>query len=211
MMIVFRNADLVIVDKMAGVLTTPARTGVQDPRPCLGRQLQEKLAVQIFPVHRLDFEVSGLVIFALNARAQAQANFWFEGRLVQKFYEAWTEGEPLSGWVAGTQLTWKNKLLRGKKRAYESPAGKLSETRATWRGWKNEKMWWDLEPHTGRPHQLRVHLAQNGFPILGDALYGAVTPFKPQTIALRSYRLDFSIIDVAQRLGAPPVIEVEGL
>jgi tRNA pseudouridine32 synthase/23S rRNA pseudouridine746 synthase len=211
MIFIFRNSDFVIVDKLAGVLSTPARTGASDPRPCLGLQLQEKLQAQIFPVHRLDFEVSGLLLFAMNPQAHAQANFWFENRLVKKTYEAWTEGEPDSGWKPGESFIWKNQLLRGKKRAYVSPAGKWSQTNAQWKGWKNERMWWELEPVTGRPHQLRAHLSQNGFPILGDALYGAQEPYKPNAIALRAFRLDFSAIPAESRRGLADVVEVEGL
>jgi tRNA pseudouridine32 synthase/23S rRNA pseudouridine746 synthase len=207
MKIVFQNQHWVVCDKAAGVLTTPARFQDQDSRTCLGLQLQQKLNKQIFPVHRLDFEVSGLVLFALDAKAHAQGNFWFENRLVGKAYMALTEGSPEDQWKPGQQLHWKNKLLRGKKRAYESPHGKISETIATWQGWHDERMLWHLCPLTGRPHQLRVHLFQNGFPIVGDQLYGSTINYKKDSIALKSVLLDFS--DIENRLGLPDKIQLE--
>lgn len=208
---VFRNQELIVVDKSAGQLTTPARTGAADPRPCLGRELQADLGQQIYPVHRLDFEVSGLVIFALNPRAHAQANFWFENRMIHKTYQALTSGEPSEGWLPGHKLVWQNLLLRGKRRSYESPVGKSAETHAEWLGWRDSRMLWNLNPVTGRPHQLRVHLFQNGFPILGDELYGSLIPYKPQEIALRAFRLEFGDIPLPKRLGLPEVLQTESL
>lgn len=207
MNIVFQNEHWVIVDKAAGVLTTPARFQDQDQRPCLGLQLQTKLKRQIFPVHRLDYEVSGLVLFALDAKAHAQGNFWFENKQVVKKYQALTEGAPEPGWQIGQVFQWHNKLLRGKKRAYESPHGKHSETIATWQGWRDGRMFWLLQPLTGRPHQLRVHLFQHGFPILGDQLYGSQFNYRPEAIALQSVLLDFSMCP--QKMGLPEKFQLE--
>lgn len=208
MRIVLETPDFIAVDKLAGTLTTPSRHQAEDSRICLGLQLQSLKGIQIFPVHRLDFEVSGLVLFAKNAKAHAKANFWFENHLVQKTYEAWTDGDP-EDMSVGTELRWKNKLLRGKRRAYESPHGKESETIAVFKNYGESCLKWELHPLTGRPHQLRVHLAQHGFPILGDELYGSKTPYKPEAIALRAVELDFS--KVSDRLGLPEKIRVEGL
>ena len=75
---IFENEALIVVDKPVNWLTTPAREA-DDPRPCLGRRLQDELGFRIFPVHRLDFEVSGLVLFAKTAAAHRLAQAWFEG------------------------------------------------------------------------------------------------------------------------------------
>lgn len=208
---VFENERLVAVDKPPGWLTVPSRAGEADPRPCLGRQLERELGVRLWPVHRLDVEVSGLVLFAKDAEAHRAANAWFEGRSVSKVYEALTEGALESARV-GHPVEWRSSLQRGKRRTFESPHGKPAVTRATCLGPRPDgALFWRLEPLTGRPHQLRVHLAVHGFPIVGDMLYGARRPHAGEGIALRAVRLDFSACAEAARLGLPPRLEVEGL
>ena len=208
MKILFEDTNFIAVDKPSGVLTTPSRFQNEDTRSVLGLQLQALKGVQIYPVHRLDFEVSGIVLFAKNPSAHVKANFWFENRLVEKTYEAWTEGDA-DGLTPGQEFLWKNKLLRGKRRSYESPHGKISETVAQFLGFGESCLRWSLHPLTGRPHQLRVHLSQNGFPILGDELYASLIPWKPDAIALRAVELSFKTVE--DRLGLPETISVEGL
>jgi tRNA pseudouridine32 synthase/23S rRNA pseudouridine746 synthase len=194
-MLLFENENFLAVDKPHAVLTTPARDKA-DPRPCLGLALQKQLGQQIYPVHRLDFEVAGLVLFAKNPAAHRLAQAWFEHTQIIKLYEAFSDRLPpaLPEWEE-----WHAKLVRGKKRSFEAPHGKPSTTRArvVERGGRTL---WELQPVTGRPHQLRVQMAQNGFPIRGDKLYGAPeTPHKG--IALKAVHLDFS--KVGERMGLP--------
>lgn len=204
---VFENSHWALVDKPAGWLTTPARDK-NDPRACLGLELQKQLGIQIFPVHRLDFEVSGLVLFAKNAEAHRVAQGWFERAEIHKIYQAQSlpgEGEPPSEWIE-----WRSHLLRGKRRAYASPEGKLSLTRARTTQ-VTEKVWhWELMPLTGRPHQLRFELARNGTPILGDKLYGAPL-IKENQIALRAVQLDLNSVKESERMGLPADIVVDPL
>ena len=206
-LILHQGAHFVAADKPAGWLSVPGRFGARDPRPVLGLVLQERLGARLWPVPRLDEEATGVVLFALDAPAHAQASAWFEHRRVRKSYEALTEipaaGPPHEGFAA----TWTSLLLRGKKRAYESPAGKSSETRARFRGVAaapgGDALAWDLEPITGRPHQLRFETARHGWPILGDELYGARRTFVPGAIALRCVRLAFLEAEAAAALGLP--------
>lgn len=216
---VFENEFFIVLDKEAGVLTTPARFA-EDPRPCLGTELQKSLGRQIFPVHRLDFEVSGLVLYALTAEAHREANGWFENKKIQKTYRARTAGPSFEHWpenlpkaeiqnlTAGEKYTWRCRLLKGKKRSFESLAGKESLTQALYLGSADGKHDWDLNPVTGRSHQLRYELSRHGFPILGDALYGSRENIGPDRIALRSYLLDFSLIPGFRSWGLPERIEV---
>ncbi len=203
--LVFQNDDLIVADKPHGWLTTPSRDP-KDPRPCLGRDLQKSVGQQIYPVHRLDFEVSGLVLFAKTAIAHREAQSWFEHGLVKKVYEAYSQAG--SGhhedWVE-----WRSKLAKGKRRAFEAPHGKDSHTRARVVE-ASPKYWkWELSPVTGRPHQLRFEMFRHGFPILGDALYGGA-PIEPSDkILLRATQLDFAGIEV--RFGLPEVLIIDGL
>lgn len=194
--ILFENQHFVAVDKPSGTLTTPSRWGAKDPRPCLGLELQARQGAQIYPVHRLDLEVSGVVLFAKTAPAHQAANRWFESRFVVKEYEALTHALEGATPVATWQM-WESKLLRGKRRAYESSGGRESLTQVQFQGVALEKpqriLRWKIRPHTGRPHQIRYELAKHHFPIWGDELYGGLPlSHKPDVIALRAVRLSFA-------------------
>ncbi|MEZ0392091.1 MAG: RluA family pseudouridine synthase [Pseudobdellovibrionaceae bacterium] len=214
MKILFQNEHFVAVDKPSGLLTTPARFGEKDPRPVLGLELQTKLEKQIFPVHRLDFEVSGLVLFALSASAHSEANRLFETKKVQKIYQALSENQnsnPSLEKLENQDFEWKARILRGKKRAFESPHGKPSLTRARLLGREGEFLKWELRPVTGRPHQLRFDLSRHGFPIVGDVLYGAQSQKETQKIELRSISLEFLDSDFCKRWSLPPILQTEPL
>ena len=207
--VLYLGAGFVAVDKPAGWLSVPARRRA-DPRPCVGLELQRALGSRIWPVHRLDEPVSGVLLFARTARAHRLANGWFEQRQVRKFYQALTEGDP-AGLVGGKRVEWRSSIKRGKRRAYESPGGRPAVTRARFVGRRREGLAWELEPLTGRPHQLRVHLAARGFPVLGDALYGAARPWPGGGIALRAVRLELEACPGARDAGLPVRIEVAPL
>lgn len=189
--LVFQNPHFVVVDKAPNVLSVPSRLGDKDPRACLGHILQNDLGKTIFPVHRLDFEVQGLIIYAITQEAQRAANAWFENHSVSKIYSAITKSSKT--FHVGETYEWKSNLLRGKKRAYESPHGKASLTLA-----KLESIdelgfsHWELSPVTGRSHQLRYELFRHEEPIVGDSLYGSTEKFIEEGIALRAYKIDFS-------------------
>jgi tRNA pseudouridine32 synthase / 23S rRNA pseudouridine746 synthase len=215
--IVFQNEFFAAVEKPSGWLTTPARFGDKDPRPVLGLELQKELGTQIFPVHRLDFEVSGLVLYALDAKAHSQANTQFEGKQVQKTYQALSENKNPSAPAAGEEFEWKARILRGKKRAFESPHGKPSLTKSKCLGpfqlaGFGEGLGWELYPVTGRSHQLRFDLFRHGFPIKGDTLYGAVEASSvAESIALRSMEIRFLDAEFYRRWKLPQQLTVAPL
>ena len=222
--IVFENDRVVAVDKPPGTLTVPSRLGAADPRPCLGRQLEQALQARLWPVHRLDFEVSGLVLFARSAAAHRIASEAFEGRRVAKTYEALTEGADRIVELPAA-FDWESRLVRGKRRSFEAPHGTLARTHARAVAWvpaaehvrpdsglDDRLVHFVLEPETGRPHQLRVHLARAGFPVAGDVLYGARTTIAaPDTIALRSVGLALLAPADREALGLAGPLTVPGL
>lgn len=192
--IIFENEHVAAVSKPAGYLSVPSRLGSEDPRPCLGKSLEKTLKCRLWPVHRLDFEVSGLILFAKSAAAHRIANRWFEEHHVQKTYEAWTPvPEPLP--ELNRPQTWESTLVKGKKRAFEADHGKSATTQATLIAIrpfkKTEIAVWQLNPLTGRSHQLRYELFKRKIPVVGDGLYGSVIDFAENAIALRSIVLDF--------------------
>ena len=220
----FHNEHFLIAVKPTGILTVPDRGGVDSAHPVLGLQLQDELGVRLFPVHRLDLPVAGLVVFALNAEAHKIANTWFENRLVHKTYRAWTHAQSFAHIPAHVgnprhaitltsdmQFEWRGRIDRNKRRAFESPHGKSSLTLAQYLGRhsKHGHLLWNAEPVTGRPHQLRLDLSRHGFPIVGDALYGSTMEFGRDRIALKAFRLDFSAIVETQRLGLPEQVQID--
>lgn len=234
--VVFENMDLIAVDKPHGWLTTPAREAT-DPRPCLGRELQAAVGRQIFPVHRLDFEVSGVVLFAKTKDAHTVAQKWFEDGTILKTYQAFSPAfGDISEWREWR--VWKSRIAKGKKRAFEAPHGKDAETRARVieeifakgsgvAGTAADRLRssvnlfrWELVPVTGRPHQLRFEMYKHGFSILGDVLYGGkeakpnadgAAATRQDWIGLRAVSLNLQQIAPDQRFGLPPVLTVDPL
>jgi tRNA pseudouridine32 synthase/23S rRNA pseudouridine746 synthase len=147
-------------------------------------------------------------MLAKTEDAHREANRWFEEKLIHKTYEALSE---IKLPPEKKSYLWKSNILKGKKRAYVSPVGKLAVTQAEYEGtakFKEQTVGkWKLSPLTGRSHQLRFEMAQQGFPILGDSLYGATLPFEKDGIALRAVALDFSRCD-ASSFDLPQSLEV---
>ena len=167
---------------------------MEETRPILGKILERDLGVPLFPVHRLDYEVQGLIMYALTPVAQRAGNAWFEQKIVEKIYCAITSANPEFKNCLGSSVEqeWKCKLLRGKKRAYESSHGKESVTVAHLEKISESGYFhWEMKPITGRSHQLRYELFRHGMPIVGDALYGSTEIFS-EGIALRAYKIDFT-------------------
>lgn len=212
---VFENNNFLCVDKRSGFLTVPSRWGAQDPRPCEFMDWSQKKQIQLWPIHRLDEEVSGVLLFAKTPEAHRLANRWFELHQIQKTYEALTESAE-SQWTPEKMEVWKSHLLRGKKRAYEKPFGKEAITEAVLQvqtaSIPSGCSLWRLCPLTGRAHQLRYELSKRALPILGDSLYGSQKKFSvPQAIALRAIELNLSECPEAASLGLPQQLQVKGL
>lgn len=217
-LVVFENQDFLVVEKPSGCLTVPSRFQIQDHRLCLGVELQKKFG-RLWPVHRLDFEVSGLVLFARNSKAHELANQWFEKSKIRKTYQAisglqgfghWPENVPAQrAYIVaepGQKFEWSCRIEKGKRRAFETPRGKLARTEAEIFEKKSNFLIWNLYPLTGRSHQLRFEMSRHGFPLLGDVLYGGSAVQAPDIIALRAVSLNFS--EISERRGLPSILEL---
>jgi tRNA pseudouridine32 synthase/23S rRNA pseudouridine746 synthase len=208
---IFKNQFFIVVDKPANTLSTPSRIGKSDPRPVVGLLVQEQLNQRVFPVHRLDENVSGLLMFALSESAHRAANRWFEQHEISKVYEACSIPIPEAPTChVGEVFVWESKLVRGKRRTFEAPYGKDAVTRARLSATDSARSIWHLKPLTGRSHQLRYEMAKHGFCIDGDSLYGS-TRSGPQNggIALRSIRLSFRNVKDAALFDLPETITLD--
>lgn len=212
--IVFQNEHLIIVDKQGLVLSVPSRIGEKEIRPVLGLRLESDLGIKLYPVHRLDYEVSGLIMFAKTPQAQKITNSWFEKKEITKTYfaisspiaQSATESE--NHFTLGENYLWKCRLMRGKKRAYEASHGKESLTKAKLIEVRNDLFHWELNPVTGRSHQLRYELFRHGHPIVGDELYSSTKKSEFPGIALRAFKIDFQNTKDAHVLELPPFLEI---
>lgn len=212
--IIFKNMHFVVVDKPVATLSVPSRLGRQDPRPVAGIILQEFLGIQVYPLHRLDEDTSGLLMFGLTAAASRAGNQWFEGHKILKTYEALSrpiDDADVNRWQAGQK--WECKLMRGKRRAYEASFGKPAVTLAQLTGHSQSgRSVWHLNPITGRSHQLRYEMARHGFPIDGDHLYGSEAAAKSTPgIDLRAFKLDFKDCLNRSDFDLPEYLVTDGL
>ncbi|HXE39901.1 MAG TPA: RluA family pseudouridine synthase [Azonexus sp.] len=168
--IVYADASLLVLDKPAGLLSVPGRGA--DKADCLASRAQA-----VFPdaltVHRLDMSTSGLLLMARGEAMHRALSRLFEGRQVDKRYLAVVDGylENESGEVDLPLICdWPNRP----RQKVDFDVGKRSLTRFRRVGFdpQTASSRVELEPVTGRSHQLRVHMASLGHPIRGDELYG---------------------------------------
>ncbi|MDO8990210.1 MAG: RluA family pseudouridine synthase [Sideroxyarcus sp.] len=184
--LVFHDDSLLVVNKPSGLLAVPGRGA--DKQDCLSARLQQNFPDALV-VHRLDMSTSGLMVFARGAEMQRCLSRMFHEREVGKRYVAVVAGrlEPEIGEVdLPIAADWPNRPLR----MIDAEIGKPSLTRYRSLGFSADTSRVELEPVTGRTHQLRVHMAAIGHPILGDALYGDAD--SAPRLLLHAARLEFS-------------------
>jgi tRNA pseudouridine32 synthase / 23S rRNA pseudouridine746 synthase len=164
--IVHDNDDLIVVSKPEGIATVPEN----DPSlPSVRRILEDQRGERLWPVHRLDKEVSGVLVFARNADAHRELSTLFEARDVEKTYLALVDGI-----VSGDREIDAPIREFGSGRMGVSPDGKPSVTSVAVRDRGDDCSLVEALARTGRRHQIRVHLFSVGHPILGDRRYGDV-------------------------------------
>lgn len=171
--ILHQDKDVLVVAKPSGLLTNPGRG--EHLADCLLSRVQQQFP-QALLVHRLDMATSGLVVFALRRKAEANLKQQFASRLVKKVYLArvWLcpaepAGEIALPLIADLTAPPRNKVCWQQGKSAHTFYRTLPDSTADGHALLT------LFPHTGRAHQLRVHLQQIGHPILGDALYAPET------------------------------------
>ncbi|MDD5181461.1 MAG: RluA family pseudouridine synthase [Gallionellaceae bacterium] len=168
--LIYRDESLLVVNKPAGLLAVPGR-GV-DKQDNMASRVQSEFPDALI-VHRLDMATSGLLVLARGMAMHRHLSRLFRERLVKKRYAAVVTGkvEPSAGEIDLPLIgDWPNRP----KQKVDSSIGKPSLTRYRLLAYDahTNTSRLELEPITGRTHQLRVHMAAIGRPIAGDALYG---------------------------------------
>jgi tRNA pseudouridine32 synthase / 23S rRNA pseudouridine746 synthase len=167
--LVYVDDQLLVLDKPAGLLAVPGRG--QDKQDCLSARAQ-RLWPDALVVHRLDMATSGLFLMGRGLPMQRVLSRAFGERRVHKRYQAVVAGRLADTGAEGVielplAADWPHRPLQ----KVDHASGRPSTTR--WRVLEaaGDRTRLELEPVTGRTHQLRVHLLAIGHPIVGDALY----------------------------------------
>ncbi len=185
--VVYADAAIVVLHKPSGLLAVPGKTS----NDCLSLLAQAQFADALI-VHRLDMATSGLMVMARGLAAQRMLNTAFAERQVHKRYVAMVQGDCRASAQGTAEDGWQTIELpiivdwpKRPLRKIDFATGKPSSTRWRCEGFDADRnaSRLELEPLTGRSHQLRVHLQAIGHPILGDALYA------PPEIAAAAPRL----------------------
>lgn len=191
------DAHLIVIDKPAGLLSVPGRGA--DKADCAVARVAANYPGAL-TVHRLDMATSGLLVLARSKEMQAALSGLFERGQVEKEYLAnvWGVPDPAAGEIDLPLITdWPNRPRQKVDHEIGKPSRTLYETLGTTRS----KARLRLTPLTGRSHQLRVHLAEIGHPILGDELYAHEAAREGMgRLHLHASRIAFDHPDTGERL-----------
>jgi tRNA pseudouridine32 synthase/23S rRNA pseudouridine746 synthase len=187
--IIYKHRYLLVCHKPSGLLSVPGRG--EDKQDCLINRILPRYPEALI-VHRLDMETSGLLLLARGKEAQRRYSLLFQERQIHKRYLAVVDGVMAqdSGSVDLPLLVdWPN---RPKQRVdYENGRPSLTHYRVLTRDPLQHSTRLELEPYTGRSHQLRVHMASLGHPILGDTLYAGEASQRAPRLLLHAAELSF--------------------
>ena len=197
--VLYEDNHLIAVNKPAGTLVQGDQTGDATLADWVKGYIKDRYnkpgAVFLGIVHRLDRPVSGVVVFARTSKALSRMNELFRTRKITKTYWAITKNRPeiLEGSLMHYLL--KNPV-KNKTKAYDRPSRRAAKAKKAELSYKTIGVLGDhckleVKPKTGRPHQIRVQLAQMGCPIKGDVKYGAAKPNPDGSIHLHCYSLQF--------------------
>lgn len=182
--LVYEDDFLIAADKPVGLSTIPERLEPQGD--CLRRRLETQLGRELWVVHRLDKEVSGLILFAKTAAAHRFLNQELEHRRAEKTYQALVWGTLENEGLIEAPLREFGSGRMGVDQNKGKPSATSYQTAEAHPGWSLVR----LHPHTGRRHQLRVHLYSLGHPIVGDPLYGdKVLQTRQKRLMLHSWKM----------------------
>ena len=177
--------DILYTDRELAVIIKPVGMDSEHEIP---EKIKEMLGGEVFPIHRLDLNVGGVMVYARTRAAAAQLSKLVQEGLLVKEYRAMVHGVPPENGIWQDLLfkdSAKNKVFVVKKERKGVKKASLEFTRLT----DSDPSTVHIKLHTGRSHQIRVQFASRGFPLVGDHKYGSRDEAKEP--ALFSCRISF--------------------
>ncbi len=179
--ILYEDQDLMVINKPAGMVVHPGAGvssgtvvhAVLHHRPELAQADPDSLRPGI--VHRLDRDTSGVLLIALNKETQRALQKQFKERRITKYYLALVHGHPAPEKAAIDAPIGRDPIHRTRMRIMPEGQGRPARTEYRVLAYLPGSSYIQVHPVTGRTHQIRVHLAAIGHPVLGDALYGSTS------------------------------------
>ena len=193
--VLHEDNHLLAINKPAGALVQGDETGdeplVETCKEYIKKKYNKPGEVFLGVIHRLDRPVSGVVVFARTSKALERMNELFRDRQTKKIYWAIVKNEPKE---SGTLIHWLVKNEKNNKVtafAKENKDGQRSELSYQLLKEKSGYYLLEVNPVTGRPHQIRVQLASMNCSIVGDIKYGYDSPNADKSICLHARQLTF--------------------
>jgi 23S rRNA pseudouridine1911/1915/1917 synthase len=200
--IVYEDADLMVIDKPAGLTVHPApghpaSTLVNAVLGRLASPAEGEETLRPGIVHRLDKDTSGLIVVAKNRQAQANLSDQFKSRSVSKYYRTLVKGRltPETGIIEANI----GRDPSHRQRMAVVTGGRCARTEYRVIKYVGDYTYLEIKPQTGRTHQIRVHLAAIGFPVVGDAIYGGSSPYLARQF-LHACKLEFNLPSTGERV-----------
>jgi 23S rRNA pseudouridine1911/1915/1917 synthase len=180
--ILLENDHFIILNKPSGLLSIPDRMGQEIS---LKQLLQEKYG-NIFTVHRLDRDTSGIIVFAKDEETHKFLSMAFEERTVAKYYLGIVQGIPSEKKKTIDEPIAENTTKRGVMLIHKRGKASVTDYEVMEEFGKFSLLQFRI--HTGRTHQIRVHMQHVGHPIVCDALYG-----DPAPILVSSFKKNYNL------------------
>ena len=193
--VLYLDNHLIAVCKPAGILTQADDSGneslMDQVKAWIKIEFNKPGNVFLGLIHRLDRNVSGVVLFARTSKGASRLSEQFRKKTTEKIYRAIVEGKPESEQSSLSHHLRKEKNL--KSTVFQHPGKDTQHAELEYKTLKHyeSSSLLEIKLHTGRFHQIRAQLAFTGHPISGDKKYGAVTSLPEKKIALYAHRLVF--------------------
>jgi RluA family pseudouridine synthase len=200
--VLHRDGLILVIDKPAGLAVHAGPSGAPNLEECFDA-LRFGLPRPPALAHRLDADTSGVLVLGRHPKALSKLGRIFQSRETEKTYWAIVDGAP----PADDGVFDQNLLKVNTREGWSvkvSDKGQTAVTRYRVLGKAPGMTWLEMKPETGRTHQIRVHCAHAGCPVIGDRLYGKPTPGQQLHLMSRGIVLPMSKNKPPVKVEAPP-------